>query len=92
MSLGDEVKSQDIYMPLAGLRAHPEGIEARWKWLMDNWETVQKRLPPGLTMLSSVVQICSASFTTEKQWEEVQAFFKGKVTKVCDDFVFTGVD
>lgn len=83
LALGDEVKSQDIYMPLAGLRSSAEGINQRWNWLKDNWPEIYKRLPPGLSMLGSVVQICSASFSTEEQYKEVEQFFKEKDTKVC---------
>lgn len=82
LTLGDEVKSQDVYMPLSGLRSSPEGITQRWNWLKDNWPEIIKRLPPGLSMLGSVVQICSASFSTQEQFDEVQQFFKEKDTKV----------
>jgi aminopeptidase 2 len=83
LCLNGEVKAQDIYMPLAGLRAHTEGIIARWAWMKDNWEALVKKLPPGLNMLSSVVQICAASFSTEEHLAEVEEFFNGKDTKVC---------
>jgi aminopeptidase 2 len=83
LCLNGQVKAQDIYMPLAGLRAHTEGIEARWAWMTDNWEALVKKLPPGLNMLSSVVQICAGAFTTQEQMGKVQEFFKEKDTKVC---------
>lgn len=83
LALGDEVKNQDIYMPLGGLRLHAAGIEARWAWVKDNWDTLYQRLPPGLGMLGTVVQICTASFCTEEQLKDVQNFFADKDTKVC---------
>lgn len=82
-SLSEYVKSQDIYLPLAGLASHPAGIEARWKWMQDNWDEIYKRLPPGLSMLSSVVQICVAALSTETQLKEVELFFQDKDKKVC---------
>jgi aminopeptidase 2 len=69
-------------MPLAGLRAHPEGIHARWAWIQESWEPLVKKLTPSLNMLSSVVQICCASFSTKEQMGEIEEFFKKKDTKV----------
>ena len=82
MALSGEVKMQDVYMPIGALRAHREGIEARWEWMKGGWEELVKRLPPGLTMLSSVVSICAGSFTRQAQIDDVEAFFKDKDTKV----------
>ncbi|KAK2761286.1 Aminopeptidase 2 mitochondrial [Arachnomyces sp. PD_36] len=90
--LGDEVKSQDVYMPLSGLRSSPEGIRQRWAWLKDNWSEIIKRLPPGLSMLGSVVQICAASFSTQEQYDEVENFFKDKDTKGFDRAVEQSLD
>ncbi|KAF2435026.1 hypothetical protein EJ08DRAFT_645952 [Tothia fuscella] len=81
LPLSDEVKGQDIYLPLGGLRTHKEGITALWKWMTENWDALEKKLPPGLTMLGSVVTICTSSFTSEKQIGEVEAFFREKSTK-----------
>ncbi|KKK27016.1 aminopeptidase [Aspergillus rambellii] len=92
LALGDEVKSQDIYMPLGGLRGHKAGVEARWAWLKDNWDAIYKRLPPGLGMLSSVVQISTASLCTEEQLKDVQSFFADKDTKGFDRAVDQSLD
>ncbi|WEW59530.1 Aminopeptidase 2 mitochondrial [Emydomyces testavorans] len=84
LALSEEVRAQDIYMPLAGLRIHVGGIIARWQWLKDNWEAVVKRLPPAFTMLGTVVQLCTASLSTEEQLKDVEAFFKDKDQKGFD--------
>ena len=82
LAMGDEVKNQDIYMPLGGLRNSTEGIEARWAWLQENWDSIYQRLPPSLGMLGTVVQLTTAAFCTEAQLNEVKAFFDAKDTKV----------
>lgn len=82
LATGDEVKNQDIYMPLGGLRNHPAGIEARWTWLKENWDTIFQRLPPSLGMLGTVVQLTTVAFSTEAQLNEVKEFFGSKDTKV----------
>ncbi|KAL9119517.1 MAG: hypothetical protein Q9187_003933, partial [Circinaria calcarea] len=81
LPLSDEVKAQDVYLPIVNLRSHAAGIEALWSWVTTNWEPLQKKCPPSLTMLSSMVQICTSSFTKKAQLKEVQAFFDGKSTK-----------
>jgi len=78
MALSGEIKMQDVYMPIGGLRSHADGINARWAWMKDNWESLVKALPPTMTMLSSVVTICVGSFTREQQMEEVEKFFGEK--------------
>lgn len=82
LASSDEVKNQDIYMPLGGLRSSTTAIEARWNWMKTNWDALYKRLPPGLGMLGTVVQLCTSSFCTEEQLKDVQAFFENKDTKV----------
>ncbi|RJE21269.1 Aminopeptidase [Aspergillus sclerotialis] len=92
LASGDQVKNQDIYMPLGGLRNHPAGIEARWTWLKSNWDAIYKRLPPALGMLGTVVQLTTASFCTEEQLKDVQAFFQDKDTKGFDRAVEQSLD
>ncbi|KAL3958106.1 hypothetical protein ACCO45_008684 [Purpureocillium lilacinum] len=77
---GSEVKDQDVYMPVSGLRTHAEGIEALFAYMEENWELVYKRLPPGLTMLGSMVMIFTSGFTKKEQLAKVDKFFEGKNT------------
>ncbi|KAI4206462.1 MAG: hypothetical protein LQ346_001088 [Caloplaca aetnensis] len=84
LPLSDQVKGQDVYLPIGGLRNEARGIEALWKWMTSNWEAIEKKCPPGLTMLSNVVQICTSGFTTDEQLKEVQAWFEGRSTKGFD--------
>ncbi|EAW10369.1 M1 family metallopeptidase [Aspergillus clavatus NRRL 1] len=92
LASSDEVKNQDIYMPLGGLRGSTAAIEARWDWLKTNWDAIYKRLPPGLGMLGTVVQLCTASFCTEEQLKDAQAFFENKDTKGYDRAVEQSLD
>ncbi|KAK4152423.1 peptidase family M1-domain-containing protein [Chaetomidium leptoderma] len=75
-----EVKDQDIYMPTAGLRSHPEGIDALYTWMTENWEELVKKLPPALSMLGNMVTIFTSSFTQKEQLAQVEKFFAGKST------------
>ncbi|KAJ6007744.1 hypothetical protein N7540_011720 [Penicillium herquei] len=92
LAMGDEVKNQDIYMPLSGLRNSTVGIQTRWTWLQENWDLIYQRLPPSLGMLGTVVQLTTASFCTQAQLDEVKAFFDAKDTKGYDRAVEQSLD
>lgn len=83
-ALSKQVKDQDIYLPIAGLRSHKEGTEAFWAWMKENWDALVKKLPPSLTMLGSVVSMGTSGFTKEEQLKDVEAFFKKQGTKGFD--------
>ena len=84
LALGGQVKMQDVYMPIGGLGSTSEGIERRWDWMCTNWDELVEKLPPSMTMLSSVVSICAAGFTSEEQLGKVEKFFDGKDKKGFD--------
>ncbi|KAF3082306.1 Aminopeptidase 2 mitochondrial [Orbilia oligospora] len=92
LSLSEHVKEQDIYLPLAGLRGHEEGITALWQWAKDSWDILEKKLPPGLGMLGSIVQIVTSSFTSEEQIADVEAFFNTRNTKGFDKGLAQALD
>ncbi|KAG6363382.1 hypothetical protein INS49_008480 [Diaporthe citri] len=87
-----EIKDQDIYLPTSGLRTHPEGINALFKWMNENWDELYKRLPPALSMLGSMVQIMTSSFTKPEQLAEVEKFFKDKNTSGYDQSLAQSLD
>ncbi|KAF2683245.1 hypothetical protein K458DRAFT_389854 [Lentithecium fluviatile CBS 122367] len=92
LSLSDDVKAQDIYLPISSLRTHPEGIKALWAWVKDNWAELEKRLPPSLSMLSSVVSITTSSFTRQEHIKDIEAFFAEKSTKGFDKALAQSID
>lgn len=83
LPLSDDVKGQDVYMPISGLRNEKEGIVALWNYLKNNWEGLNKKCPASLGMLSSIVQICTGAFVSEEQLAEVRKWFGERSTKVC---------
>lgn len=58
----------------------PENADDIILRMRDNWDELYKRLPPALSMLGSMVQIMTSSFTKPEQLAEVEAFFKDKNT------------
>jgi aminopeptidase 2 len=91
-ALSSNVKGQDIYLPLSALRSHAEGCQALWKWVKDNWEELERRLPPSLGMLSNVVSISTSSFTHREHIDDVKAFFAEKSTKGFDMSLDQSID
>ncbi|KAK3394717.1 aminopeptidase 2 [Podospora didyma] len=92
MLFGGEVKDQDIYMPTAGLRSHPEGIQALFDWMVENWDELIKRLPPQLSMLGSMVTIFTSGFTKKEQLAKVEKFFADKTTTGYDQSLAQSLD
>ena len=84
LPLSNEVKGQDIYLPLGGLRTHADGISILWDWMKQHWSELERKLPPGLTMLGTVVSLCTSGFTHDRQVDEVKAFFAERSTKGFD--------
>jgi aminopeptidase 2 len=91
-ALSSNVKGQDIYLPLSALRSHAEGCQALWKWVKDNWEELERRLPPSLGMLSNVVSISTSSFTHREHIDDVKAFFAEKSTTGFDMSLDQSID
>ena len=92
LPLSDDVKGQDVYLPIASLRSSQQGVIALWEWMTGNWTAIEKKAPPGLSMLSSIVQMCSSGFTSEKQEEMVRKWFEGRSTKGFDRAVEQSCD
>ena len=84
LPLSDEVKAQDVYYPIAGLRSEKEGAEALWTWMTSKWDALNKKCPASLGGLSHVVQICVGGFTTEAQIKMVREWFQERSTKGFD--------
>lgn len=87
-----EVKDQDMYMPAAGLRGHPAGIEALFNWMTENWDELKKRHPPALSMLGTLVTVFTSSFTKPEQLAQVEKFFADKNTKGYDQSLAQSLD
>jgi aminopeptidase 2 len=81
-----------IYQPISGVRSHREGVEILWAWFKENYDSLVKKLPPGLSMLGSVVAMCTSNFTSFEQAKEVAEFFKDKDTKGFDRAVAQTMD
>jgi aminopeptidase 2 len=87
-----DVKDQDVYLPIIGLRAHVEGIEALYEYMEANWATLYEKLPPGLSMLGHVVNIMTSGFTSQEQLDRVEKFFEPKNNNGYDQSLAQSTD
>lgn len=58
----------------------------------ENWDELYKRLPPALSMLGSMVQIMTSSFSKPEQLAKAEAFFKDKNTNGYDQSLAQSLD
>jgi aminopeptidase 2 len=52
--------------------------------MTENWDELARRLPAGLSMLGTMVTICTSSFASRKDLDRVQKFFSERSTKGFD--------
>lgn len=79
-------------MPISALRTHPAGIEALYGWMTENWDELARRLPAGLSMLGTIVSICTSSFSSQKDIDRIQKFFGERSTKGFDQALAQSLD
>jgi aminopeptidase 2 len=60
--------------------------------MTENWEELSRRLPAGLSMLGTMVSICTSSFTNQDGLNRVQKFFSGRNTKGFDQSLAQSCD
>ncbi|KAG5517875.1 hypothetical protein PMAC_000329 [Pneumocystis sp. 'macacae'] len=93
MIISSEVKLQDIYMPLVGLRSHPEGINSLWTFCQENWDTIDIIVPSSVGSLkSTVVQLMVSGFTSMSKLHEIEDFFKHKKIQAFDKALSQSLD
>jgi tricorn protease interacting factor F2/3 len=74
-TLGPNVRSQNIQMPIMRIAANPYGKEFLWNWLKKNWKKIVKKAGVGNPLLNRV--IASIGQVVEaKQEKEIRKFFK----------------
>lgn len=83
---------QDIYIPMQGMRTHKEGIIALWSWTQSNWGELVKKLPPGLSMLGSLVTIATSGFSSYESISDIKKFYEDKSTQGFDQSLAQSLD
>lgn len=58
------------------LQNHPGGVNAIWKWMTINWQTLANQ--PSWINSWWMIHICTSGFSTFEQLNEVEKFFENK--------------
>jgi puromycin-sensitive aminopeptidase len=75
-SLSAQVRSQDTWIAITSVAAHPVGRPLAWKFVKKNWKTFLERYHGGgLNLLNRIIGI-SSGFTSRPEFEDAQNFFK----------------
>ena len=74
-TLGPNVRSQNIQMPIMRIAANLYGKEFLWGWLKKNWKKIVKKAGIGNPLLNRVVASIG-QVVDAKQEKEIRKFFK----------------
>tara|TARA_Y100000768_G_scaffold154167_1_gene115175 strand:- start:282 stop:1229 length:948 start_codon:yes stop_codon:yes gene_type:complete len=74
-TLGPDVRSQNIQMPIMRIAANLNGKEFLWVWLKKNWKKIVKKAGIGNPLLNRVVASIG-QVVEAKQEKEIRKFFK----------------
>ncbi|KAK8551304.1 hypothetical protein V6N13_119775 [Hibiscus sabdariffa] len=74
--ISEEVRDQDIIYGLAGISL--EGHEIAWRWMKENWNFVTNKYGGGT--LTHFIRDIISPFCSKEKADEVEAFFRSRVT------------
>ena len=74
-TLGPDVRSQNIQLPIMRIAANIHGKEFLWNWLKKNWKRIVKKAGVGNPLLNRVVASIG-QVVDNKQEKEIRKFFK----------------
>lgn len=69
-----------------------DGIAGIWNWLQDEWDTIYTKFPAGLSMLGSIVRMCTSGMTKPEQLAALNAFFANREKGGYDRALAQSVD
>ena len=74
-TLGPDVRSQNIQLPIMRINSNIYGKEFMWPWLKNNWKKILKKAGKGNPLLKRVVESIG-NILDSSQEKEVRKFFK----------------
>lgn len=78
-SQSNEVRSQNMHVPIMRVSANPNGKYILWPWIKQNWPKLKLKVGVGSPLLNRIVSSISGVVDASKE-KEVRAFFKKNPT------------
>jgi tricorn protease interacting factor F2/3 len=73
-TLSKEVRTQNLFQPIARMVTNPQGKELVWPWIKQNWKGIVSRFGAGNPLLNRIIG--SVSIETDfKKEKEIKKFF-----------------
>jgi tricorn protease interacting factor F2/3 len=73
--LGNEVRSQNLALPIIRISSNPYGKRIMWPWLKKNWKTLNKKFGHGNPIANRIVASISL-FADDTMQNDIKHFFK----------------
>jgi aminopeptidase N len=73
-TLSKEVRTQNLFQPIARMVTNPYGKELVWPWIKQNWRGIVSRFGVGNPLLNRIVGSVSIEADLEKE-KEIKRFF-----------------
>ena len=75
----DEVRSQNMHLPVVQTAANYYGKNILWPWLRQNWKRIRVKVGAGSPLLNRIIASISA-VATDKMEQEIRSFFRSNPT------------
>ncbi len=77
--LTDEVRSQNLALPIVRVANNPYGKKIMWNWMKKNWKILNKKFGHGNPIANRIVATISL-FANDTMEKEIKSFFKKNPT------------
>ncbi len=73
-TLSKEVRTQNLFQPIARMVTNPQGKELVWPWIKQNWKSIVSRFGVGNPLLNRIIGSVSVEADLGKE-REIKKFF-----------------
>ncbi len=73
-TLSKDVRTQNLFVPVARIVANPHGKELVWPWIRKNWKILVKKFGVGNPLLNRIIGSVSVMADMQRE-KEVRSFF-----------------
>jgi tricorn protease interacting factor F2/3 len=73
-TLSKEVRTQNLFQPIARMVTNPQGKELVWPWIKQNWKGIVSRFGVGNPLLNRIIGSVSIETDLKKE-KEIKKFF-----------------